>query len=66
MASADGNEIRVLTEADLDQAWELERELLEQFRQKTTLYLEFYRRFSCNEAARYAEYDGKGQVSSED
>jgi hypothetical protein len=46
--------------------WGLEPQLLEALHRSADTYLQYSRRFVCEENARIAEYDGEGQVGRED
>ena len=50
---------------DSEEPWELSQELLAPLYDKAALYAEFTRKFTCDEVARMAEYDGSGEVKNE-
>jgi hypothetical protein len=51
--------------APSDAEWGLERKFLEPLYSKAAVYEDYMRRFTCNETARVAEYDGSGHVKNE-
>jgi len=48
-----------------DNPWGLEMQFIELLYDKAGVYEDYIRRFTCDEQARLAEYDGGGQVSNE-
>lgn len=51
---------------ETDQPWGLDAELLDTLRNQVDVYVRYAARFTCDESARLARYDGGGSVSEED